>query len=294
MTYNREFKRFVRARMETTGETYMQAHAAVQQFLNGDKESSVSKPDEQDSKWLSTPPGPLYRPSSVETSLPHLVPLGVGEDSQEVTWDLLHYPHLQVIGCTGKGKTVVVNNIVAHLLQHPSAFEIITVSRYSRTENSAVMLIEPLESERTIESVYEKFLSQYRSVEAGLNREKSLDPIKWQGKRTVLIIDDEHRLSTSSEFKISEILRKGRAIGMHVIRTYQTPPAPQYSRTDFSIAYVIGKISETASLRALGAASATRIPHRPGAGLVSFGGHEYLIQGYAPPREFPQERLPFL
>lgn len=300
MTYNREFKKFVRARMETTGETYMQAYAAVQKFLSGDGVAPPAPVVKEAPGCFATPPGPIHRPYNPETSLPHLVPLGVGEDSQEITWDILQHLHLVVSGRAGSGKSVVLNNIVSHLLEHPSDFEVITASPHARDENSpeSRRFIDPLEAlakgDSAIEWAYQNFLA--RSDYGG---------DRWRGKRIVLIMDDAQNFlfrgnsvpdpeQERAWHIIQEILRKGRTLGMHAVISFQSLANTTRLVSNFSASYVTGDAQVLGSLVALGTESATRIPRNRGAGIVSFDGQEHPLQGYAPPKNCALETLPFI
>lgn len=170
---------------------------------------------------------------NLETRLENIKPytaiIGEATDGTEMIVDLNETPHLLIAGCTGSGKTVLLNNIVQSVLETNnkgdyykpfiidtkkvgfSKYEGINYTEVATNTTSAITFLKWATTQ-----MYERYEEMQK---------KKLE--KYDGYKIIIIIDELADLILSSKRVIEDfivrIAQMGRACGIHLVLATQRP-----------------------------------------------------------------------
>lgn len=148
--------------------------------------------------------------------------------------DMVSQPHLLIAGATGSGKSVLLHNLIYHLLgalhghKAPNLYLIdpkrVELIDYACLPQTAMHATEPDDIIRTLESVVRLMDNRYRSMMERPNPTER----KFYGEPAVYVIIDELAdLMTTSKKEVTKLLARltqlGRAANVHVIAATQRP-----------------------------------------------------------------------
>lgn len=148
---------------------------------------------------------------------PTRIPLGVGSDFNEVSWDMSEHPHVLISGATGSGKSSLVRSI-AHYIKYNSSAQCLTVGI---SEDSKTLSAENYLS-RTVNAlryVMDQLNERYKlSLPAERPEHDLLQP-------SVLIIDNFDKIASSANSELGrevmarllQIARIGRSVRVHLV-----------------------------------------------------------------------------
>lgn len=148
--------------------------------------------------------------------------------------DMVSQPHLLIAGATGSGKSVLLHNLIYHLLgtlhghKAPNLYLIdpkrVELIDYAGLPQTAMHATEPADIIRTLESVVRLMDGRYRSMMERPNPTER----KFYGEPAVYVIIDELAdIMTTSKKQVTPLLARltqlGRAANVHVIAATQRP-----------------------------------------------------------------------
>ena len=162
---------------------------------------------------------------------------GIDELARNVVFDFAESPHLLISGTTGSGKTVFLDDLILSIIFKASPTKVKLVLIDPSVDMNVYtgiphLLFRPLSRKwdvyEALIHVRERMNNRFkRLAEAGMrNIERYNQEHKTQMPRIVVIIDKyleyTHEMPEGFEECISEIARKGRAAGVHLIINAQT------------------------------------------------------------------------
>jgi S-DNA-T family DNA segregation ATPase FtsK/SpoIIIE len=172
-----------------------------------------------------------------------ILPIALGKttDNNPFVIDIAKAPHILISGCTGSGKSICINTILASLLltKHPNDLKLILIDPKIvelQTYNKAPHLLKPVvtdpaEALKTFEFLVGEIDERYRkmAVVGARNIESYNDkvPEKLAMPYIVTVVDEFADLMLVSrkalENYIVRIAQKARAAGIHLILATQRP-----------------------------------------------------------------------
>ncbi len=194
----------------------------------------------------------IKNPKFLKDGNPLNVVLGLNIDGQPVYLDIPKMPHGLIAGCTGSGKSVCINAIIASILYkaHPDDVKLILVdpkrvefARYAGIPHLASPIItEPKMANAALKWVVDEMENRYRLMETtGVSKYTEYLEEERQDSRLkhipyiVIIIDELADLMMTSgpevEESIMRITQKARAAGIHLIVATQRPSVDIISGT---------------------------------------------------------------
>jgi DNA segregation ATPase FtsK/SpoIIIE-like protein len=197
-----------------------------------------------------------------------------------------HYPHWLIAGWTGGGKSNIVNVIISTLITHHSPDELrlvlldlkggVEFGSYQGIPHLIGNVIEDIEQ---ISGVLEQ-LEAVMADRLKLLRAKGVKVIEDYNRRTdkplprIIVFFDEFAAVTGQgdttrriKASLQQIVAKGRAIGIHVVASTQTPNVdtiPGIIKTNLSVRLVGRMPTSSASVTALGSGDASDLAAIPG------------------------------
>lgn len=251
-------------------------------------------PDIQDSGSNESPiPTFIERPSAPVSSV---IPLGIGLNNAEISVDLCVDSHLLLIGPPGTGKSNVINTIMAHFMIAPSewylygidlkAIELNPFRRFDRIQNISNTLEQAIELTESILSVME---GRYRRVAA-----QEVDSYAEIASNSILLIvqDADELFGWTSEIEESthrllknmmyDIIRRGRAVGIHLVLSTQTLSPSILPLKDDIAVIATGAMIETTAQTLVGN-EALRLPYIKGRSYLESEGTSQQFQAYLTP-----------
>lgn len=148
--------------------------------------------------------------------------------------DILKQPHLLVAGCTGSGKSVVINGLIYTALFNPpgraaGGVQLILIdpkrvelSMYRYLPHTIVYAADPPERLRALQCALSIVEARYKQMQVDCIR-------KYQGGHVYVIIDEYADLVTTQKRETFPLVQRlaqiGRAANVHVILATQTPIA---------------------------------------------------------------------
>ena len=194
----------------------------------------------------------IKNPKFLKDGNPLNVVLGLNIDGEPVYLDIPKMPHGLIAGCTGSGKSVCINAIIASILYkaHPDDVKLVLVdpkrvefARYAGIPHLASPIItEPKMANAALKWVVDEMENRYRLMEAtGVSKyteyleEEKHDARLKHIPYIVIIIDELADLMMTSgpevEESIMRITQKARAAGIHLIVATQRPSVDIISGT---------------------------------------------------------------
>lgn len=234
------------------------------------------------------------------------IPLGLGAGG-EIVWDVTKSPHALVAGKSGGGKSVAQRTIVFHCIQHndkwcflgvdPKKVELKPYAKYKNTVMGIGTTLEDMVE--IIRYAKEEMMRRYEAMEElEVNHFGDLpDP----PRAIMLMVDEAYMLMATEGVKtdqgkendqlhgeastlIGEILRLGRAAGVHITLAMQRPDATVLKgefKNNLEVRIAAGRLDSTPSAMVLDSGLATRVPSNiKGRGVASMNGDQELYQGY--------------
>lgn len=148
--------------------------------------------------------------------------------------DMVNQPHLLIAGATGSGKSVLLHNLIYHLLgalhghKAPTLYLIdpkrVELIDYACLPQTAMHATEPDDIIRTLESVVRLMDNRYRIM---MERPNPTERKFYGGPAVYVIIDELADLMTTSKKQVTPLLARltqlGRAANVHVIAATQRP-----------------------------------------------------------------------
>ena len=246
---------------------------------------------------------------------PEQVPLGVSLGG-EIHWTLdANVGNIFVTGGPGGGKSVIVNNIVRHCLEHPNSFEIEAidmkggvelgdlerfpvVARVADDLNTSLGLLRELRAE------VDRRQAELRKLgvkKIGKLNQKRVERGEKLLKRRVLVVDELAELTDVSEIPgrdpeqkaidnkraeckslLDSIVRLGRAGGVHAVLALQRPDVRYLGgamRSNIQARAVTGRLDRSGA-QMVESDLAMSLPATPGRGVYWRGGQEEIVQYY--------------
>lgn len=165
----------------------------------------------------------------------NLIPLGVDLDGNIVYWNIKQDPHCMIIGGTGAGKSVLLNDIINHIYNNsPNSKQFLIDCKngmelgiYENTKNVVSYAENPKNAQKVITAVEEEFEARSKVLKEAGYRDYSKfvnDKPNTSMKRAFFIIDEFPDLNDADPKmldKLVELLRKVRAVGIHVLLASQ-------------------------------------------------------------------------
>lgn len=136
--------------------------------------------------------------------------------------DFLDYSHLLVAGCTGSGKSVLINSLISTMLfDSPARFQLILLDpkttelfQWSKLPHTISYAYEPDEMLRSLRSAVEL-------MENRLHHMHSVGERLWSGSKVVVVIDELADLLTTQKAEalplLQRLLQLGRAAGVMIL-----------------------------------------------------------------------------
>ena len=131
-----------------------------------------------------------------------LIPVGIGEGSQQAWWNPIRHPHMLTVGPTGTGKTIFLNGLITGclsrnwrvLLADPKelsfrGYDPVALTRVGRPAWPGIDRVGTTEAamEQVIEDAYLEMRTRYEAVKTFSVREQDLQPL-------LLIVDEAGEL----------------------------------------------------------------------------------------------------
>jgi hypothetical protein len=234
----------------------------------------------------------------------------------EASWNVRSFPHVLISGPTGTGKSVIQRSLFYHCLAHNKKWEFYGIDlkkvelspykKYTHTvSNIATTLKEGLE---VLKNVHAEMHKRYQLMEdAGVN---NFEEIPGDPHRAIMVMIDEANLLLSpsgiktDEGKaedamqnkasklIAELLRLGRAAGIHLVICTQRPDPAMLTgemKANIDVRIAAGRMDLTPSCFLLGSGEAADLPGIRGRGVLRVGGETKVFQGYFQSQSFGEE-----
>lgn len=171
------------------------------------------------------------------------IPLGVDIKGKTLYWDTQLKPHLLITGRTGSGKSILLQNIIAHSIEHKGHFMLVGIDIYKKNlaayEKYAPLVAgvaTNMEDARTAcQFIYDEMMKRYLLTEqAGVDN--ILDLPGFPEGHMLLVIDELSALLRKTGLEkdaaedavrdeitrmLTEITRLGRAAGIQLVLTSQ-------------------------------------------------------------------------
>lgn len=228
-------------------------------------------------------------------------PLGENIDKQIVSWNINTVPHLLIAGRSGSGKSIAIRNLIFHCLLHPEQFSLVSVNLkaeefpfFGKYNDVILKHVETLEDAfGVVQYANLLFRERYAAMEkAGVNNYTEL-PTK--EKTTIVILDEvyylfgeypndtdtERQVKKQIQQKILEIARLGRAAGVHLVLSTQTPSLdiiPRELKDNLPARLLLGENTEEYSQLALDTEGIDYLPNIMGRGYFQEYGQGQEIQ----------------
>lgn len=138
--------------------------------------------------------------------------------------DILKQEHILIAGTTGSGKSVLLNSIIfSGLADYQFVLidpKLLDLKKWSATAKCAIYAAHPQECLSALEAVRGELWRRIESIPAGATR--------FRGEQDLVVVIDEMAVLLSYGRAqvisvLSEIMRLGRAAGIHVIAATQAP-----------------------------------------------------------------------
>ena len=282
--------------------------------LRGMLENAGLIPEDQ----FKTMPTMLPLDESVKESVWDEFVLGVGARAKEIVWNPTQSPNILLTGATGGGKSVIQRNLIFHCIQHSDRWRFLGIdlkrvelSPYIKYDPAVMGIAKNLEDAvEIIRYVNEEMMSRYDQMEnLGVNNFKDLPDMPYA---IMVMIDESYMLLAPSDFqtdeakaqdmlrkearqRIADIVRLGRAAGIHLVLSTQRPDPSFLTpalRENFTTRIVAGRVSTEHSRAALENDNASRINSsiRGRSYIQEFGvGKEF--QSYFAPQDWIDDKL---
>lgn len=187
-------------------------------------------------KNKSLPKTASYEKSHYHKDWEHF-PLGIQADGTELIWWATHSGNLLLAGPTGSGKSNMERNLIFHCLNNPDKWQVtgidlrrVNLSAYAKYPDVVKRIATNREeADEALVAMYTEMMERYDAMDrAGVTSYQDLsEPPHAQ----LILIDDVYMLHASSDSlesieryrKIEELLRLGRAAGIHVVISVSSP-----------------------------------------------------------------------
>ena len=255
----------------------------------------------------------VTRPRYEVSEDPEKVPLGMGLKGV-IYWILdSNFGNLLVVGTPGGGKSVILNSVLRHLLEWSEAFdcycidmkggvELAHLPKFEAVKEVAEDLDTSLDLLRRILVEVKRREKMLKATGGKAKKISKLNEIRAARgekplKRLVLVIDELAQLTARPETggdkvenakkaeclaALDEIVRLGRAEGIHVVCAMQRPDAKFVGggfRDNIQARVATGRLGR-AGCEMIESDLAGELPGIPGRGLIWLGGEEQIVQYY--------------
>lgn len=235
----------------------------------------------------------IERPRSAEWDL---IPLGVSSRGHEL-WNLSEYGQAAIFGLAGIGKSVLIGQVVDHVLNHPDDFNAVIIDPIGdyaeKFEDGVVRFISDGNiATKALMDVRDVMMERFsRMKEAGVNH---IDKIRGTKSPAVLVIIDEiNSIRFPSEAYreiffdcLKSIVQMGQSAKVYVLVSSQTATRgvmPEVNLLEnFGLRILLGPSNEEESNAVLGEDSTKKIDYRGRKrnGIISRGGEEEEFKEY--------------
>lgn len=164
-------------------------------------------------------------------------PLGIKADGTELIWEATRSGNLILAGPTGSGKSTMERNLIFHCLNNPDQWQVtgidlrrVNLSAYAKYPHVVKRIATNREeADEALGDMYAKMIERYDAMEnEGVTNYRDLSQSL---HAHMLLIDDVYMLHASSDSiesieryrKVEELLRLGRAAGIHVVVSVSSP-----------------------------------------------------------------------
>lgn len=165
----------------------------------------------------------------LKTVKPYNVLVGEATDGQIITIDFNKTPHLLIAGCTGSGKSVLLNNIVKCIIETNKKGDyykplIIDAKKVGFTKYENEKFVEVATSTAEASIVLKWAVTQMYERYEEMRKTQMKE---WQGHKIIILIDELADLiltdKRSVETFIVKLAQMGRACGIHLVIATQRP-----------------------------------------------------------------------
>lgn len=229
-----------------------------------------------------------------------IVPLGVGDNGSQATWQPKKDAHLLIIGGTGGGKTIAEHGVIQALTQAGWRTWLVDGKRvefigYRNWPNVELLAQRVDHHIRVLKLAHETMEARYELIESGQIKVEDLDPVAIVvDELTTLLMAVKRRYQDTKEKGmpaanpvlewVADIARLGRTAKMHLVLGLQRPDASIMGgemRDNFGGRISLGKLrSKEASMMMWDdAAIGVSVPNIKGRAVAPVNGALGMVQG---------------